>query len=141
MSDISETRLKFLDGYKFNTHFDMEGIQGLVVDEEKPIGEGTGPNPHRLLSVAVGHCLSSSLLFCLRKMRVEVNGLEAIIRTEVKRNSEGRLRVKMMDVQLRLNVNDRDRARITRCREIFENFCTVTQSVRNGIEVNVNVAE
>ena len=31
------------------------------------------------------------------------------------------------------------RSRVERCLELFEDFCVVTQSVRNGIEVDVAV--
>ncbi len=68
MSESVLTKLELLEGYKFKFGFDMEGVPSLVVDEIKPIGEGSGPNPSRLLSTAVGHCLSSSLLYCLRKL-------------------------------------------------------------------------
>jgi hypothetical protein len=35
-----------------------------------------------------------------------------------------------------LDVDEQDRTRVTRCLDIFENYCTVTQSVRKGIEGN-----
>ena len=54
------TKLGLLEGYRFKVEFDVDGVPNLVVDEMKPIGEGLGPNPTRLLSAAVGHCLSSS---------------------------------------------------------------------------------
>jgi len=64
------TKLKQIQGYKFKAEFDAEGIPDLTVDETEPLGESSGPNPSRLLSVAVAHCLSSSLLFCLSKARI-----------------------------------------------------------------------
>jgi hypothetical protein len=70
MSETAITKLKQIQGYKFKAEFDAEGIPDLTVDELKPLGENSGPNPSRLLlSVAVGHCLSASLLFCLSKAR------------------------------------------------------------------------
>jgi uncharacterized OsmC-like protein len=42
-------------------------------------------------------------------------------------------------VEMHLDVYEQDRTRVARCLEIFENYCTVTQSVRKGIEVTVNV--
>jgi len=35
--------------------------------------------------------------------------------------------------------NEQDRERMNRCLEIFEDFCLVTQSVRKGIDVQVDV--
>lgn len=139
MSETVVTKLKFLEGNQFRVQFDLEQIPELLVDEAEPIGEGLGPNPARLLSAAVGHCLSSSLLYCLRKARVEVKNLETTVNTDIIRNEEGRLRVGGIDVQLHLEVDEKDRTRTRRCQEIFENYCTVTQSVRKGIEVKVNI--
>ncbi len=132
------TKLAFLGDYKFRVRFDEESIPDLVVDEEKPIGNASGPNPGRLLSAAVGHCLSSSLLYCLRKARIEAKNIETTVRTSVERNEQGYLRVKKIDVQIHLETNEKDRTRLPRCLEIFENYCTVTESVRQGIQINVN---
>lgn len=141
MSESALTTLKLLEGYRFKVEFDVEGIPFLVVDELTPIGENAGPNPTRLLSVAVGQCLSSSLLYCLQKARIKVKNLETTIKSNAERNEEGRLRILSLDVQIHLDVDEEDKARISRCLEIFEDYCTVTQSVRSGINVNVNVVK
>lgn len=88
------TTLKRLEGYKFKAEFDAKGIPDLIVDELKPMGESSTPNPTRLLSVAVGHCLSSSLLYCLAKARIPVANLETTIKTTLGRNEQGYLRIK-----------------------------------------------
>lgn len=119
--------------------FDVAGVPELIVDEITPIGENVGPNPTRLLSAAVGHCLSSSLLFCLRKARVSVKNLETEVKANLERNEEGYLRVTSLDAQIRLDVNKDDKSRVDRCLGIFENYCTVTQSVRKGLDVKVTI--
>ena len=139
MSDSAMVKLELLDGYRFRVGFDMEGIPDLVVDEMKPIGEGLGPNPSRLLSAAVGHCLSSSLLYCLGKAKIKVRKLDTTVKADIKRNKEGYLRIAGLDVQIHLEVEDEDKLRVPRCLSMFENYCTVTQSVRKGIEVKVNI--
>jgi uncharacterized OsmC-like protein len=133
------TKLKLIQGYKFKAEFDSEGIADLIVDEPKPIGENSGPNPTRLLSAALGHCLNSSLLFCLSKARINVRNLETTVKATQERNEEGLLRIRKVEVEMHLDVDEQDRPRVTRCLDIFENYCTVTQSVRKGIEVTVNV--
>jgi uncharacterized OsmC-like protein len=133
------TKLKLIQGYKFKVEFDSEGIADLIVDEPKPMGENSGPNPTRLLSAAVGHCLNSTLLFCLSKARINVKNLETTVKATQERNEEGLLRIRKLEVEMYLDVDEQDRTRITRCLDIFENYCTVTQSVRKGIEVTVNV--
>jgi len=39
--------------------------------------QGHGPNASRLLAAAVANCLTASLLFCLRKARVNVHGMRS----------------------------------------------------------------
>jgi uncharacterized OsmC-like protein len=135
------TKLKLIQGYKFIAEFDSKGIPDLIVDEPKPMGENSGPNPTGLLSAAVGHCLNSSLLFCLSKARINVRNLETTVKATQQRNEEGLLRIIKLEVEMHLDVDEQDRTRVTRCLDIFENYCTVTQSVRQGIEVTVNVKE
>jgi uncharacterized OsmC-like protein len=139
MPETNITKLKRIKGYRFKAEFDAEDIPNLIVDETKPIGENSGPNPTRLLSVAVGHCLSSSLLYCLEKARINVKNLQTTVKATLGRNEEDYLRIKNLNVQLLLQVAEEDKTRVERCLRIFENYCTVTQSVRKGIAVTVNV--
>ena len=133
------TKLTLIEDFKFRVTFEVKGIPDLIVDEPTLNGEGSGPNPTRLLSAAIGHCLSSSLLFCLQKARVKVNGMETSVRANVERNMEGRLRITCLDAQIHLDVKEEDKPRLPRCLQIFENYCTVTQSVTNGIKINVKI--
>jgi uncharacterized OsmC-like protein len=138
LSESIFTKLVLIQGYKFKTEFDQD-IPDFIVDELKPLGENAGPNPTRLLSVAVGHCLSSSLLYCLSRARIKAKNLETTIKSSQERNDEGQLRIRRLEVKMRLYVDEKDRDRVPRCLDIFEKYCTVTQSVRKGIEVTVNV--
>jgi uncharacterized OsmC-like protein len=133
------TKLKLRKGFEFRVVFYGTDVPELIVDEIKPLGENAGPNPTRLLSAAVGHCISSSLLFCLHKARVNVKDLETEVKANVVRTEEGYLRVRSLDVQIRLDVNEDDKSGVDRCLSIFENYCTVTQSVRKGIAVKVTI--
>ena len=133
------TKLHLIEGYKFNVKSDLEYIPELIVDETKPEGEGTGPNPTRLLSTAVGHCMSSSLIYCLKKARIPIKNLNTTVKTNLYRNENGRLRIRSIDLQINLKVKEEDKNRINRCLTLFEDYCTVTQSIRKGIQVNVQI--
>jgi uncharacterized OsmC-like protein len=104
------TKLQHLEGYQFKVKFDAEKIPGFVVDETKPIGQDGGPTPRRLLSAAIGHCLSSSLLYCLSKARIGADSLETTVTLSTARNEEGRLGVKETDVQIALEVDEDESA-------------------------------
>jgi len=126
------------DGYKFLADF-HDGRAPLELDEQPPIGVGEGPNPARLLAAALGHCLSASMLFCLQKSRVEVQSMRTDVHAQVSRNERGRFRVTEIAVELHPELAEADSARLARCRDLFEDYCVVTASVRGGLDVNVEV--
>jgi uncharacterized OsmC-like protein len=134
-----ETKLQLIDGYKFDVNFDEDYMPNIVVDEPKPIGEGAGPNAPRLLSAAVGQCMSSSLIYCLQKARIPTRNCETTVKTNLFRNENGQLRIKSIDIQINVEVDEKDKMRLRRCLTIFEDYCTVTQSIRKGLQVNVKV--
>ncbi len=127
------------EGYRFLVDFDQEAVPALVLDEPAPLGAGSGPNASRLLAAAAGNCLSASLLFCLRRARIEVHDLRTSVTGTLVRNDSGRLRIGRIEVKLAPTVDAEEQARMQRCLELFEDFCVVTQSVREGVEVSVEV--
>ncbi len=126
-------------GYRFLAEFDEGDGPPLLVDERPPLGGGEGPSPTRLLATSMAHCLSASLLFCLGKQRIAVRGLRTRISGEVVRNEKGRLRVGSFRVTLEPDVAAAAWDRLARCIGLFEEFCTVTASVRQGLGVEVVV--
>lgn len=125
--------------FRFDVTFDNPAWPTLVLDEPAPLGDDAAPNASRVLGAAVGNCLAASLLFCLEKARVPVAGLRAEIRGEMGRNEKGRLRIAGIHVVLRPSVEGVPAERMSRCLDLFEDFCVVTQSVRDGIAVQVSV--
>jgi uncharacterized OsmC-like protein len=131
--------LTLLDGYRFRADFGMEGVPPIELDEPPPLGAAAGPNPARLLAAAVGNCLAASLLYCLKRAHIDVQELEARVEGTMMRNERGRLRIGSLHVQLEPVVAPEQRDRMSRCLELYEDFCAVTQSVRQGLDVKVDV--
>jgi organic hydroperoxide reductase OsmC/OhrA len=131
--------LELRDGYAFAVDFGQAGVPDLLLDEPPPLGAGRGPNAARLIGAAVGNCLAASLLFCLRKSRIDVRQVHATVNGTLVRNERGRVRIGEIHVKLAPVVAAEDRERMGRCFELFEDFCTVTGSVRQGIPVDVEV--
>ena len=124
--------------YRFQVAFE-DGVPELTVDEPPPLGSATGPSPVQLLTAAVGSCLSDSLLFALRKFKQSPEPMRCEMRANAGRNPEGRMRVLRMKAVLTLGVAANQLAQLDRALDQFEEFCTVTQSVRTGIPVTVEV--
>jgi uncharacterized OsmC-like protein len=125
-------------GYQFEVRFDKAHYAPIVVDEPPPIGDDTAPNAARYLAAAIGNCLSASLLFCASRSRVELTDVTATVHTEIARNDKGRLRITKVEVKIHPRGDLEGRA-FERCRQLFEDYCVVTQSVRQGIDVEVSV--
>jgi len=141
---VSDSRTFSLDvqqveRFKFDVAFEDPSWSRVRLDEPEPIGDGTAPNATRLLAAAIGNCLAASLLFCLQKSRVEVADIAAHVECTVVRNEKGRMRVGSLKVTLKPTVDGVPPERLGRCLELFEDFCIVTQSVRDGIDVDVSV--
>jgi len=132
--------MELIKDYEFRVNFG-ENIAELLVDEPEPLGGGNGPNASRLVAAAVGNCLSASLLFCLRRGRVEPRHITSTVTTTMARSDKGRWRVKGAEVSLVMELDPEQRERIGRCLGLFEDYCVVTQSVRQGIAVAVTVAD
>lgn len=128
-----------INEFEFRVKFADAPDQDLTIDEPPPIGQGSGPSPTKLLTSAVAGCLSASFLFCARKMRLDVQKLHTDVRMTHARNEKGRLRVGKIEVELSPQLGEPDEQKMQRCLELYEDFCVVTQSVRNGIDISVNV--
>lgn len=126
--------------YRFDIQFGG-AVPVLTGDEPAPLGTGLGPSPVQLLSAAVGNCLSDSLLFALRKFKQAPEPMRCDITSQVGRNPEGRLRVLAMTAQLTLGVPAASLQHLDRVLEQFEAFCTVTQSVGQGIPITIEISD
>jgi uncharacterized OsmC-like protein len=124
--------------YRFDIAFG-DAMPVLTSDEPAPLGTGLGPSPVQMLCAAVGNCLSDSLLFAFRKFKQEPSPIQCVVTAEVGRNGDNRLRVLHMNAQIRMGVPTASLEQVDHVLAQFEEFCTVTQSVRQGIPITVEV--
>jgi uncharacterized OsmC-like protein len=127
--------------YAFRISFDDTALAPLLSDESAPLGHDRGPNPSRLLLASVANCLVASLLFALRKQHNQPGKLRAEITASLRRNAEGRWRIPQAFVELQLPEGNEHYQHLDRVLAQFEEFCIVTQSVRQGIDVQVTVKD
>ena len=113
----------------------------LVGDEPAPLGTGLGPSPVQLLCAAVGNCLSDSLLFAFRKFKQRPDPIHCTVSAVVGRNAHGRMRVLHINAKLQLGTHASDIEHAERVLAQFEEFCTVTQSVGQGIPIHTRVVD
>lgn len=126
-------------GFLFEVDFGLEGVDKLIMDESEPVGEDKGPNASKVLAAAMGNCLTASLLFCLQKARAEVGIIETKVDGVLRRNKEGRWRINEINVEISPEIDPSFNSQFERCNKLFEDFCIVSQSIEQGIPINVKV--
>ena len=121
----------------------LANVPELFLDETNAApSEKVGVTPARLLGMSVMGCLSSSFLFCMSKRQFTPDEFHAEAEVIAGRNEEGRLRIQEIKVNLYPKFSDPEaKSRLEECKKIFEKFCTVSASVREGIQITTNIIE
>ena len=140
MSDTPSVRLVQQSDYQFAIYYneDKDPIMG---DEPPPLGKSQGATPSQFLLAGVANCLSDSLLFALRKFKQNPEPIETRASCQIGRNAENRLRILVIDVELRIGVPGSTLENLERVLAQFQDFCTVSASVGLGIPINVTVID
>ena len=141
----SETKVAEFDltieqgaGYELRTRFDKEQYAELMLDEPAPLSGDAAPNAARILAASIGGCLAASLVFCMSRAGTPLESIRAAVHVELVRNAERRLRIGHVAVKLMPQLGA-SQEKLAKCLESFEDFCVVTQSVRQGLDVRVSV--
>ena len=67
--------------------------------------------------------------------------MRASVTGQLARNERGRIRIGGLAVRIELAEDSSVLHHLERCMEQFEDFCVVTESIRNGIPVSVEVVD
>ncbi|RII84485.1 OsmC family protein [Neopusillimonas maritima] len=141
MSNESVTvQLKQKKDFQFEINFG-NSLPTILGDEPPPIGEGKGPSPAQFLAAAVGNCLSDSLFFAIKKYNGNPEPIECDVTATIGRNEQGRLRITHMHAAIQLGAAAEDLSHLERVLTQFEAFCTVTQSVGQGIPIDISITD
>lgn len=138
MSESITVTVTRQEDYRFLVEFGPQ-YTTLIADEPEPIGVDSGPSPQHLLAASIANCLCASLTFACRKYHEDPGEFSATVKCEIGRNEKNRLRVLELDVSITLNGPPEAVPHLERALASFEDFCTVTESVRHGIAVKVEV--
>jgi organic hydroperoxide reductase OsmC/OhrA len=124
--------------YKFLV--DFGSTSSVIADEPPPLGTAIGPSPSQLLAAAVANCMLMSFLFVCQKFKQDPGQLTATAYCELVKNQDNRERVANIVVGITLGVSAEAIAHFDRIASTFEDYCTVTQSVRDGVPVRLTMS-
>ncbi|UCC93840.1 MAG: OsmC family protein [Thermoplasmata archaeon] len=132
--------MEWVEHMGFIVKWDFYESPDLFMDEPPSMGgSGKGPNAARMIVAGVANCLSASLTFCLGKSRANVEAMRIRCHGVLERNERGRLRLVHIAIQPLVELPEEDIPKLERCLGIFEDFCIVTEAVRQGIPVDVQI--
>ncbi|SDY26554.1 Uncharacterized OsmC-related protein [Allochromatium warmingii] len=134
-------QLQQQEGFLINVAFDWKRAPDVLMDEPPPLGEQLGPNASRMLAAAAANCLSASLLYCVFKEEPPENCLRAEATCVMVRNERKRLRIGSLAIRLIVSPVVTQSPRFARCKDLFEDFCVVSASIRQGIPMQVTVED
>lgn len=138
---ISEVGIKSEEVMIFRCDLGQIKMNDLFIDDHhKKTTEKIGPNPSKLLALSVLGCLAASFTFCVQNRDSSLSNIEGKAVITSRRNDKGFWRVKKIDIKLYPKIdNPKIRKIADQCRKFFEQFCIISESVREGIEINVNL--
>ncbi|MFW9827519.1 MAG: OsmC family protein [Candidatus Thorarchaeota archaeon] len=138
---ISKVGLKQQKEMVFKCDLGKINMNSLYIDEKnKKEIEKVGPSPVKLLALSILGCLAASFLFCIKKRGLSLANLEGKAETTVARNNKGLWRIKKINISLIPKTNDIIiKKRIEQCKKFFEKYCIISESVRLGIDIDLNI--
>jgi len=138
-----EVSLKWIRQTEIEVKFQKMESYKLSIEAPPELGgKGTAPNPDRLLAAAVGGCLTLSLLMNLQGFRLNPKELNTKVKANIGPGDKGLPRFKSIDVEINPVFEGAiKKESLKKVIDTFQDFCTVTQSVRKGVPVNVTVKE
>jgi uncharacterized OsmC-like protein len=118
-------------------------MENLYIDEKnKKETEKLGPSPVKLLGLSVLGCLAASFSFCLQKSDFSLLGLNGSAEVTITRNDKGFWRVNKIDIEMVPQIDTPEmHKRVNQCGKFFEQYCIISESLRTGFEVNVNIKQ
>lgn len=134
-----EISIDQVDAYEFRVKFDKEHYAPMRMDEPAPLGKDSAPSAARMLAAAVGNCLSASLLFAAKRPGLQLGPIHSEVRVEIVKNENRRLRIGKITVVIDPHLKPEDLEKARAVAQVFEDFCTVTASVRQGIPIEASI--
>ncbi|UCC19418.1 MAG: OsmC family protein [Promethearchaeota archaeon] len=137
----SEVGIKLEEEMIFKCDLGKIQMTDLFIDEQhKKSTDKIGPNPAKLLALSVLGCLAASFAFCLQKTNFSLSDLDGKAVIISKRNEKGFWRLQKLDIKLNPKIDNPEmRKRANQCIKFFEQYCIISESVRNGIDIDVKI--
>ena len=137
----SEVGIKLEEEMIFKCDLGQIKMNNLFIDEQhKKSIEKIGPNPSKLLALSVLGCLAASFTFCLQKNNISLSDLDGKAIIISKKDEKGFWRLKKIVIKLNPKIDTPEmHKKADQCTKFFEQYCIISESLRNGIDLDIEV--
>jgi len=129
--------------YTENLHFkaSVRQFNDFNIDEPTSFhGTDLGPSSVEYLLIGIGGCLGTTFMYCLQKRNVKMKSVE--IEIDGKLSHVGPkllLRLTKVDVEIKfIPEENASSEEISECIKNFREYCIVSNSIADGLPINVN---
>jgi len=135
--------MKVLLDYTKNLHFKASARNFKDFDVDEPVsfhGTDLGPSAVEYLLIGIGGCLGTTFIYCLQKNNVDLEALEVVVDGKLS-HAGPKMLLRLVDVEVDLKFMPKgtsSEVEINKCMKEFTEYCIVTNSIREGVNVNVN---
>jgi organic hydroperoxide reductase OsmC/OhrA len=102
-------------------------------------GGGRFPCPDEFFFAAVGGCYLTTFLYFKEKLKLKLHDLLITVRGVVNYMGPRGYRIQTINLTIALGIDQIDRSRAIECLDYTQQFCHLTRSIEDGIQVNVAV--
>lgn len=122
------------DKVKFEGYSEAYNDMKIVFDYKEPIGTGKGYNGLELLLMSLSGCVSTAVVFLLRKMKKEI--LDFKLEAKGERGIEQPIKFSNIKLRFILKSNNTSYDELERCIKLAEeSICPVWQMIKGNVEV------
>lgn len=135
--------MKVLLDYTRDLHFKASARHFKNLNVDEPIsfhGTDFGPSAVEYLLIGIGGCLGTTFIYCLQKNNIELEAFEVVVDGKLSHTGP-KMRLRLVNVDVDLNFTPKEASsdvEINRCMKEFTEYCIVTNSIANGLPININ---
>ena len=132
--------------YNRNLHFkaSVRNFEDLNVDESESFhGTDLGTSAVEYLLVGIGGCLGTTFIYCLQKSNIELNEFKVLVEGKLAHVGPKKLlRLVNVDVEMIFSVKETtSKESINNCVKDFKENCVVSNSIADGLPIEVNCSQ
>jgi len=100
-------------------------------------GLGRGLCPVELFFSSIAGCLTTTVLFFKRKMRLEINGLKVSVKGEMNSHGSKGYFIGRIKAIMNIEVNNGDEEKAKTCSELAKKYCPLTRSMEGSLPIEI----